>query len=81
MLKSKPDSIYSNEKIKNLLEERNRIDSEIENEIQKERAKYKFIWKRLILLVIICAAVPVMLEINEAIFTSTSIWSWQYWIK
>lgn len=77
--------MYSNEKIKRLIEERNRIisslDAEIEQEIQKEKAKYKFSWKMFLLVMSIIILPPIMVKINSKIFPKDSIWSWHYYIK
>ena len=76
---------YSNDKIKRLVEERDKkiseLDYEIEQEIQKERAKHKFSWKRFGLLLAITILPFVMVELNSKIFPKTSIWSWSYYIK
>lgn len=75
---------YSNDKIKQLIIERDLIlrkyDREIENEIQKEKAKYKFSWKRFLLIIVVAVSVIIAIKINERIFPKTSIWSWSYYI-
>ena len=74
---------YSNEKIKKLIEERDRkvseMDSEIEKEIQKEKAKYKFSWKRFLFLVAMVIVPAIMFKLNAMIFPKTSIWSWEHY--
>lgn len=73
--------MYTNEKIKKLIEERKRLDYEIEREIEKEKARYKFSWRNF-LLVLAATILPfVMVKINEKIFPKDSIWSWQHYIK
>lgn len=76
---------YTNDKIKQLIAKRNAIvekyNREIQDEIEKEKARYKLDWKRLFLMI---GAVVFMLfafEINKKIFPKTSIWSWEYYIK
>lgn len=76
---------YSNDKIKQLIEERDKqisyFNSEIEKEIQKEKAKYKISWKRLSLLLALIILPIVAYKINTKMFPKTSIWSWNYYIK
>ena len=73
-----------NEKIDRLIDERNKIisalDQEIEKEIQKEEAKYEFSWKRFVLLVSSIILLISMFRLNEVLFPKTSIWSWDYYI-
>ena len=75
----------SNERIKQLI--RNRDDkisyfnNEIKKEIEKERAKRKFCWKRFALLLFILIMPFVFLKINVKVFQNDSIWSWSHYIK
>lgn len=77
--------MYLNEKAKQLIAERdNKIsyyNHEIEKEIQKEKARHKFSWKRFLLVVFIFIMPPAMSQLNTKIFPKTSIWSWDYYIK
>jgi len=74
---------YTNDKIKNLIEERNKAiqnyDSEILKEIAKEKAKYKFSWKRFLFMIGAVVFMVLAVEINKKIFPKTSIWSWEYY--
>lgn len=74
---------YTNDKIKKLIEERDRkvseMNSEIEKEVQKEKAKYKFSWKRFSFLVGIPIVTAIMFKFNAIIFPKTSIWSWGHY--
>lgn len=76
---------YTNEKIKKLIEERDsivyKLNKEINDEIQKEKAKYKFNWKRFSLFVLTIIFCISSIEINHRIFPKTSIWSWEYYFK
>ena len=76
---------YTNDKIKQLIEERDRefarFNAEIQKEIQKERANYRFSWKRLGLLLMVIIMPLAMVKINSKIFPKSSIWSWSHYIK
>lgn len=77
--------MYTNEKIKKLIEDRNKqisyFDHEIEKEIEKERARYKFSWKNFCIVLAITIVPFMMYKINIKIFPKDSIWSWDYYIK
>lgn len=73
--------MYTNDRIKKLLEDRNRIDYEIQKEIEKIKATRKFSWKRFFLMVGTFAFIILMLKLNAEVFPKTSIWSWGYYIK
>ena len=77
--------IYSNDKIEKVIEERDRKISsynyEIEKEIEKEKAKYIFSWKRFLLIIAIPLVIVIARKINKQIFPETSIWSWEYYMK
>ncbi len=74
---------YSNEKIKHLIRERDLkisvLNKEIHDEIQKEKANYKFSWKRFSLFVLSIVLCISAIEINQRIFHKDSIWSWSYY--
>jgi len=74
---------YTNDKIKQLLSERNatieKYNLEIQKEIQKEKARYKFSWKRFLLMVGAVFFMVAGFELNKKIFPKTSIWSWEYY--
>ena len=74
---------YTNDKIKQLLLERNitieKYNREIQNEIDKEKAKYKFSWKRFLLMIGAVVFMVVAVELNNKIFPKTSIWNWEYY--
>lgn len=74
---------YTNDKIKQLIAERNATTEEynrkIQNEIDKEKSKYKFSWKRFSLMVGAIAFMIIAFEINKKMFQKTSIWSWEYY--
>jgi len=76
---------YKNDKIKQLLAERNamieKYNLEIKNEIAKEKAKYKFNWKLFLLTIVGGVFFPIAIEVNKKIFPKTSIWSWEYCIN
>lgn len=76
---------YTNDKIKQLIEERNAIidkyNREIQNEINKEKAKYKFSWKRFLLMIGVVVFMIVAIELNKKIFPKTSIWSWEFYFN
>lgn len=76
---------YTNDKIKRLIKERDSIVSkfnkEINEEIQKEKSKYKFSWKRFSLFIISIILCISAIEINHRIFPKTSIWSWDYYFN
>lgn len=77
--------MYTNKKIKDLIENRNRIvselDHEIRHEIEKEKKRYKFSYKRFLLLLAVITLPIAMYKLNTKIFPKTSIWSWEYYIK
>lgn len=77
---------YRNEKIDRLINERDRkireLDAEIQKEIEKEKAKYKFSWKRFGLVMCIFLMpvfIHVAVHVNKKIFPKTSIWSWEHY--
>ena len=76
---------YTNDKIKQLLAERNatieKYNCEIQNEIAKEKAKYKFSWKRFLLMIGAVVFMVIAIEVNKKIFPKTSIWSWEYYMS
>lgn len=76
---------YSNNKIKQLIEQRNkivsRLDSEINREIEKEKMKYKFSWKRFLMVVGIFVIPAITIKLNHRIFSNDLIWSWNYYLK
>ena len=76
---------YTNDKIKNLIKERDsfvsKINKEINEEIQKEKANYKFRWDRFSLMIIAIVFLVIAVEVNEELFPKTSIWSWQYYFN
>lgn len=76
---------YTNNKIKKLIEERDLIirkfNEEIDNEIQKEKANYKFRWDRFSLMIIAIVFLVIAVEVNEKLFPKTSIWSWGYYLN
>ncbi len=75
--------MYSNEKIKRLIEERDSkissLNKEIQNEIEKEKLKYKFSYGRFSLFILGIAFVIFAMEVNAKIFPKDSIWSWEYY--
>lgn len=76
---------YTNDKIKKLIEERDAIVSkfnkEINEEIQKEKSKYKFSWKRFSLMIVAIVFMVIGVKVNEKLFPKTSIWSWDYYFN
>lgn len=76
---------YTNAKIKRLIEERNsivsKLNKEINEEIQKEKAKHKFSWERFSLMIGALLLMIVGITINEQLFPKTYIWSWGYYFK
>lgn len=74
---------YSNDKINKMISERDsmieKYNREIQNEIDKEKSKYKFSWKRFLLMIGSVILIIAAIQINEKIFAKTSIWSWQYY--
>ncbi len=74
---------YSNEKIKRLIQERDlkilALNKEIRDEIKKEKANYKFSWKRFLLFILMITLFISAVEINRRIFPKDSIWSWSYY--
>ena len=74
---------YSNEKINRLIQERDSkvssLNKEIEDEIQKEKANYKFSWKRFLLFILMITLCISAVEVNSRIFPKESIWSWDYY--
>lgn len=74
---------YTNDKIKQLIAERNALiekyNKEIRKEIAKEKALYKIDWKWVFLFVASVTAMVVFPELNKHIFPPTSIWSWVYY--
>lgn len=75
---------YTNDKIKKLIAEKKaiveRYDREIQNEIDKEKARYKFSWKRFLLMIAAIALMVTFFELNKRLFPKTSIWSWDYYL-
>jgi hypothetical protein len=76
---------YSNDNIKQLIEERNALmqkyNSEIQKEIKKEKVKHKFSWKLFLLIVGTVLFMILAVKVNEKIFPKTSIWSWEYYLS
>lgn len=76
---------YTNDKIKQLIKERDnaieRYDDEIQKEIEKEKAKYKFSWKRFLLVVGGIVIIISAFYFNKKTFPQTSIWSWDYYFN
>lgn len=76
---------YLNDKIKQLMHERDNIIKEynikIEDEIIKEKAKYKVNYRRLLFMIFSVLFMVMAMEINKIIFPKTSIWSWQYYFS
>jgi len=76
---------YTNNRIKQLIAERNTIiekyNREIQNEIDKEKSNYKFSWKRFSLMILAVVFLIVAFEVNKKIFPKTSIWSWEYYMS
>lgn len=74
---------YTNDKIEQLIAERNatvkRYNREIQNEIDKEKSKYKFSWKKFLLMVSAVIFMQLAFKFNEKIFPKTSIWSWEHY--
>ena len=74
---------FSNEKIKALIAERNKkvleLDREILSEIEKEKAKYEFSWKRFLLMIGCVAWFVLAVNLNSKLFPKTSIWSWDHY--
>ena len=74
---------YTNDKIKKLIEERDKLISEynykINREIDLEKAQYKFSWKRFLLMIGTVALLFSAFELNKKLFPKTSIWSWEYY--
>lgn len=75
------ESIYTNDKIKELIKQRNELNRQIANEVEKEKAKYKFSWKRFLLMISILTLCISGLHFNKKLFPKTSIWSWEYYIN
>lgn len=77
--------MYTNEKIKELIAKRNKkiseLDREIENERRKERARYKFSWKRFLFMLAMVITSFVMIKINYKAFPKETILSWRYWLE
>lgn len=82
---------YTNEKIENLIKERDALiqkhnseirkyNSKIREEIEKEKARYHFDWKRFLLMVGAVLVMFAAFELNKRIFPKTSIWSWEYYM-
>mgnify|MGYP005607936397 FL=1 len=71
---------YTNDRIKELKEQQRLISLEIEKEIQKEKARYKFSWKRFLILVAVML-MPLYVYINVKVFPDTSIWSWKHYVN
>lgn len=76
---------YTNDKIKQLLAERNatieKYNLEIQREIEKEQAKYQFSWKRFLLTVGAIVFMVAAVQLNKRIFPETSVWSWKYYMS
>ena len=74
---------YTNNKIEQLIAERNaaieKYNREIQNEIDKEKAKYKFSWKRFLIMIGTVVLMLIGVEAKKKIFPKTSIWSWGYY--
>lgn len=72
-----------NNKIKQLITDRDAIiekyNQEIQNEIDIEKSKYKFSWKRFLIVLGLPITMLVSVELNQKIFPETSIWSWEYY--
>lgn len=75
---------YTNDKIKQLIAERDSViekyNRKIQFEIDLEKRKYKFSWKRFLMVVATCL-MPLYVYINVKIFPDKSIWSWNHYIN
>lgn len=75
---------YTNDKIEQLIAERNdaiqKYNRKIQNEIDKEKAKHKFSFSRFSLLIGGCIFIVMAFELNKKMFPKTSIWSWEYYL-
>ena len=75
---------YTNDKIEKLIAERDAKFEEynrgIQKEIEKERAKYTFSYKRLVLMIGSLAFMVFAFQLNKKVFPKTSIWSWEHYI-
>ncbi len=75
--------MYSNEKIKRLIRERDMkvlvLNKEIHDEIQKEKARHVFSLKRFSLMMCLLILPFIAYKINTKIFPKDSIWSWDYY--
>ncbi len=73
---------YTNNKIRKLISERDAVidkyNREIRNELQLEKANYKFSWKRFLFMIAIVFFAMLAYSWNKKIFPKTSIWSWEY---
>ena len=72
--------IYGNDKIRKLVSQRDILNIQIEHEIKKEKAKYKFSWKRFLLMIAIVFGIPFSVYVNVKIFPNNSIFSWNHYI-
>ena len=74
---------YTNETIQKLILERDAIvekyNRQIQDEINKEKAKYKFSWKRFGFLLLLVVGIPLMYELNKMIFPPDSIFIWEFY--
>ena len=74
---------YTNDKIKKLIADRDaaiqKFNYEIHREIEKEKAKYYFDWKRFMLMIACAVFMVLAIKVNKKIFPKTSIWSWEYY--
>lgn len=74
---------YTNKTIEQLIKERDetirQYNSRIQREVDKEKARYKFSWKRFLLMIGSVIAFYLALWGNEKLFPKTSIWSWGYY--
>lgn len=76
---------YTNNKIKQLIKDRDALiqkyNNEIQKEIEKEKGKYYFSYKHFFLMVGSIVFMLLAVEANKKIFPKTSIFSWGYYAK
>jgi hypothetical protein len=73
-----------NDKIRQLISERNstieKYNRQIQNEIDKEKEKYTISWNTVILTIVAILLMATAFNVNKKIFPKTSIWSWEYYL-
>lgn len=76
---------HQNEKILQLISERDskirEYNQQIQLELDKEKSKQRFDWKYFIFSISLVLLFFSAIELNKQLFPKSSIWSWSYYLE